>query len=194
MTRLARPPNTAIIVGGSLTGLATAIQSPPVFTHSSLPMGPSWDEVRRLLAMTESDRPIDIRDRAVLMLLAIYGLRTDEVRLLRLEDLDWENESIRGMARFFGKRLPRRVRSLHECRCGPRGCQHPACSSLPCRNRANHLDLAYQAYNSTHLLSLCGQPGFCHRIPASDDGAETARSLRPLHLFTRRIASFGTIR
>jgi integrase/recombinase XerD len=60
-----------------------------------LPMGPSWDEVRRLLAMTESDRPIDIRDRAVSMLLAIYGLRTDEVRHLRLEDLDWENETIR---------------------------------------------------------------------------------------------------
>ena len=103
--------------GWCRAGLATAIQSPPVFTHSSLPMGPSWDEVRRLLAMTESDRPIDNRDRAVLMLLAIYGLRTDEVRHLRLEDLDWENETIRGMARFFGKRLPRRVRSLHECRC-----------------------------------------------------------------------------
>jgi integrase/recombinase XerD len=81
--------------GWCRAGLATAIQSPPVFTHSSLPMGPSWDEVRRLLAMTESDRPIDIRDRAVLMLLAIYDLRTDEVRHLRLEDLDWENETIR---------------------------------------------------------------------------------------------------
>jgi integrase len=45
--------------------------------------------------MTQGNRPADIRDRAVLMLLAIYGLRTDEVRHLRLDDLDWESETIR---------------------------------------------------------------------------------------------------
>jgi site-specific recombinase XerD len=76
-------------------GLAAAIQSPRVYTHSLVPVGPSWNEVRRLLAMTQGNRPADIRDRAVLMLLAIYGLRTDEVRHLRLDDLDWESETIR---------------------------------------------------------------------------------------------------
>ncbi len=81
--------------GWCRAGLAAAIQSPRVYTHSLLPMGPPWDEVRRLLAMTEGDRPADIRDRAVLMLLAIYGLRTDEVRHLRLEDFDWDSEKLR---------------------------------------------------------------------------------------------------
>ncbi len=76
-------------------GLAAAIQSPRVFRHSSVPMGPSRHEVRRLLAMTEGDRPVDIRDRAILMLLAIYGLRAGEVRHLCLEDFDWENETVR---------------------------------------------------------------------------------------------------
>ena len=35
-----------------------------------------------------------IRDRAILMLLASYALRVDQVRQLRLEDIDWERELI----------------------------------------------------------------------------------------------------
>jgi site-specific recombinase XerD len=71
-------------------GLATAIKAPRVFPLERLPMGPSWDEVGRLLATTEGDRPTDIRDRAILLLLSIYGLRNGEVKHLRLEDIDWE--------------------------------------------------------------------------------------------------------
>jgi integrase len=48
--------------------------------------------------MTEGDRPVDIRDRAILMLLAIYGLRAGEVNRLRLEDLDWERELLTVMS------------------------------------------------------------------------------------------------
>jgi integrase len=48
--------------------------------------------VQRLLASTESDRPRDIRDRALIRLFAVYGLRASELRTLRLADLDWENE------------------------------------------------------------------------------------------------------
>jgi hypothetical protein len=54
--------------------------SPRAFTHTSLPQGPSWGEVPQGLAMTEGDRVADIRDRAILMLMAIYGLRANEVR------------------------------------------------------------------------------------------------------------------
>ena len=53
---------------------------------------PSWKQVQQLLATTEGDRSADIRDRAILMLLAVYGLRSAEVRCLRLDDLDWERE------------------------------------------------------------------------------------------------------
>ena len=73
-------------------GLADSIRGPRVFAQTSLPTGPSWDDVRRLLAMTEGDRRADIRDRAILMLLAIYGLRTAEVNRLRLDDFDWKSE------------------------------------------------------------------------------------------------------
>lgn len=73
-------------------GLANGIATPRVYQHEDLPIGPSWDDVKRLLAAAEGDRPKDVRDRAILMLLAIYGLRGGEVRALRLEDFDWQQE------------------------------------------------------------------------------------------------------
>jgi site-specific recombinase XerD len=73
-------------------GLAASIMAPRVFKHEGLPVGPSWDDVKRLLAGTEKGRPVDIRDRALLMLLAVYGLRAGEVVALRLKDFDWERE------------------------------------------------------------------------------------------------------
>ena len=72
--------------------LAESVHGPRIFTQQSLPAGPSWDDVRRLLAMTEGDRPMDIRDRAILMLFATYGLRRGEVGRLQLSDFDWERE------------------------------------------------------------------------------------------------------
>ena len=52
-------------------------------------------DIERLLATTDRDRLVDRRDRAILMLLIVYGLRAGEVRALTLDDLDWENETIR---------------------------------------------------------------------------------------------------
>ena len=50
------------------------------------------DEVLKLLATTESDRAIDKRDRAILMMLSTYGLRSSEVCGLTLDDLSWTDE------------------------------------------------------------------------------------------------------
>jgi site-specific recombinase XerD len=72
--------------------LADAIRSPRQFTQASLPSGLSWNDVQRLLKLTEGDRPLDIRDRPILMLLAIYGLRAGEVCRLTLDDFHWEHE------------------------------------------------------------------------------------------------------
>ena len=73
-------------------GLAAAMMAPRIFRHESLPVGPSWEDVKRLLAAAEGERPVDIRDRAVLMLLAVYGLRAGEVSALSLNDFDWAKE------------------------------------------------------------------------------------------------------
>lgn len=78
--------------GWCRSGLAAAIMAPRVLSHEGLPAGPSWNDVNRVLAAVQGDRPVDIRDRALLMLLAVYGLRSGEVTALRLADFDWEQE------------------------------------------------------------------------------------------------------
>lgn len=75
-------------------GLAAAIQAPRVFPQERLPIGPTWSDVQRVIATTDRGRPNDIRDRAILLLLSVYGLRAGEVVRLRLEDLDWEKELV----------------------------------------------------------------------------------------------------
>jgi integrase/recombinase XerD len=75
-------------------GLATAIAAPRVYSQTAVPAGPSWDEVRQLIAESSGDQPEDIRDRAIIMLLAVYGLRTGDLTSLRLEDIDWDHETL----------------------------------------------------------------------------------------------------
>jgi site-specific recombinase XerD len=75
-------------------GLAAAVMAPRVYPDEALPLGPSWDDVQRLLAAARGDRPAEFRDRALLMLLAVYGLRAGEVVGLCLEDFDWEHEML----------------------------------------------------------------------------------------------------
>ena len=77
------------------TGLADAIESPRIYADEGLPRGPDWSLVQDLIASTEGTDPTSIRDRAVLMLLAVYGLRRGEVARLQLEDLDWDAKQIR---------------------------------------------------------------------------------------------------
>jgi site-specific recombinase XerD len=84
-------------------GLATAIVSPRVYSQEGLPIGPSWDDVSRVLAAAEGNRPVEIRDRALLMLLAVYGLRAGEVWTLQLENFDWDRE-VMTVVRGKGKR------------------------------------------------------------------------------------------
>lgn len=77
-----------------LSGLAAAIESPRIYALEGIPQGPHWEDVQRLLSNADGDRHVDIRDRAILMLLSVYGLRRGEVAALRLDDLDWTSERI----------------------------------------------------------------------------------------------------
>jgi integrase/recombinase XerD len=71
---------------------AAGIEGPRLFKHEALPVGPQWKDVQRLIASADTDHPQDIRDRAILLLLAVYGLRCGEVVALSLEDVSWERE------------------------------------------------------------------------------------------------------
>lgn len=57
-------------------------------------MGPAWEDVGRLLTALETDNARDIRDRAMMMLCAIYGLRSSEIIRLTIENIDWEHNQI----------------------------------------------------------------------------------------------------
>lgn len=72
--------------------MAAAIKAPRVYRHATLPSSPTWDEVKSLLRTTERSHPADIRDRAILLLLVLYGRRASEVARLCLDDLDWRQE------------------------------------------------------------------------------------------------------
>jgi len=70
------------------------IDAPCIYRLESLPRGVPWNDVQQILASCTGDKPTEIRDRAMLMLLAVYGLRSAEVRSLRIDDIDWEREII----------------------------------------------------------------------------------------------------
>lgn len=74
------------------TGIAAAIEAPRLFTLEGLPLAPTWDEVQQLVASTAGNRPMDIRNHAIILLLAVYGLRRGEVAQLCLDDVDWQGE------------------------------------------------------------------------------------------------------
>jgi integrase len=75
-------------------GIADATRGPRVYQHEQLPLGPSWADVQRLPASTETNRNADIRDRPILLLIAVYGLRVGELQRLGLEDINWEQKTI----------------------------------------------------------------------------------------------------
>lgn len=75
--------------------LAEVIRGPRIYAQENLPTGPAWADVQRLFAALDPNRPADVRDRAILVLLAIYGLRASEVAKLRLDDIDWEHDRLR---------------------------------------------------------------------------------------------------
>jgi integrase/recombinase XerD len=89
--------------------LATCIRGPRLYAFERLPQCPSWPDVQRLLKRLDPKQPNDARDRAILMLLAFYGLRSSEVAKLRLEDVDWEHDLLR-VSR--AKRHPRQTYPL----------------------------------------------------------------------------------
>ena len=71
------------------------IHAPRLYRLERYPQGPTWTQVRELLDSADTQNPNDIRDRAMLLLMAVYGFRSGEVRGLCLDDIDWENGIIR---------------------------------------------------------------------------------------------------
>lgn len=80
--------------GWCAASIATGIDGPRIFQNEGLPVGPDWEDVQRVIGSANGDQPRNIRDKAILMLFAIYGFRRGEVAKLRLDEVDWEHEVI----------------------------------------------------------------------------------------------------
>jgi integrase/recombinase XerD len=86
-------------VGWCSKRLAESIARPRLYQQASLPYAPDWSAVQQMLADVDTDKPRDIRDRAILLLLALYGMRSGEVAALRLDQIDWAKRTL-GLVRL----------------------------------------------------------------------------------------------
>jgi len=77
--------------GWCATGFAKGIQGPKS-TNTKVSRGPELERGTQAPEIGKGFGPADLRARAVLSLLAIYGLRSSEVSRLMLSDFDWREE------------------------------------------------------------------------------------------------------
>lgn len=76
--------------------LAPHVIAPLLYAYEGVPSILERSQIAAVLETTRKDRtPMGLRDYAILQLLATYGLRSSEIRNLRIEDIDWRTESIR---------------------------------------------------------------------------------------------------
>ena len=82
--------------GHIATDLSPYIIAPLLYAYEGVPSILEPGQIAAVLESTRVDKtPAGLRDHAILQLLATYGLRSGEIRNLRIEDIDWRNESIR---------------------------------------------------------------------------------------------------
>jgi integrase/recombinase XerD len=86
----------AYSTGQTARDLSTAVIAPILYAFESIPSALRPQDVDKILAMVRQDHTArGMRDYAILMLLANYGIRAGEVTRLRLDDVDWRKEVIR---------------------------------------------------------------------------------------------------
>jgi integrase/recombinase XerD len=97
-----RLPSTAVrsvlrflVFRGDLSpGLEAAALAPRWGHHDAIPPSLTAQEVEQALAFYSGETPTDLRNRAILMLLAGLGLRAHEVISLCLEDINWHDAQL----------------------------------------------------------------------------------------------------
>lgn len=86
--------------------LVGAIVSPRVYQHEQCPRFLTRSEIETVLATINRHTPVGVRDYAMLLLLATYGLRGIEVVRLRLDDIHWREQLLHVRARKAGNSTP----------------------------------------------------------------------------------------
>jgi integrase len=97
------------VTGRTALDLAVGVISPTLYACEAMPSLLEPEQISSVLASTRQDHSAKgLRDYAILMLLANYGLRAGEIAQLRLEDVDWRADrfSVRHTKTGFQSVLP----------------------------------------------------------------------------------------
>lgn len=75
--------------------LSVHVARPKIRSVDRPPRALPWDDVRRLLRAIDTTEPLGLRDKALFLMMATYGMGAAEVCGLRLPDIDWRSRRIR---------------------------------------------------------------------------------------------------
>jgi integrase/recombinase XerD len=81
--------------GRAPEGLAGQIDMPRVYRLEKLPRSLTWETVRALLRSIDRSSAKGLRDYAMFLLMATYGLRSSEVVAITLDDIRWRQSRLR---------------------------------------------------------------------------------------------------
>ena len=76
-------------------GLASQIDAPRVYRLEQLPRALPWELVRAFLQSIDRTSATGLRNYAMFLLIATYGLRTSEVSRITLDDIRWRRQNLR---------------------------------------------------------------------------------------------------
>jgi site-specific recombinase XerD len=68
--------------------------APPIWRFADVPDSFSEEELARMFEGLRSETSYDLRERAMMLLFICYGLRLGEVRLMKVDDIDFQRKTI----------------------------------------------------------------------------------------------------
>jgi site-specific recombinase XerD len=83
------------IDGRAPAGLDRQIDTPRLYRLEQLPRALPWEMVRTLLQSVDRTSAMGLRDYAMFLLIATYGLRASEIVAISLEDIHWRQGVLR---------------------------------------------------------------------------------------------------
>ena len=81
--------------GRMAAGLDRQIDTPRLYRLEQLPRALPWETVRTLLRSIDTSTPMGLRDYAMFLLIATYGLRASEIVAISLDDIRWRQGVLR---------------------------------------------------------------------------------------------------
>jgi len=79
----------------SMPAVNYPIDTPRLYRLEQLPCSLPWETVRALLRSMETLSPMGLRDYAMFLLIATYGLRASEIVAITLDDIRWRQRILR---------------------------------------------------------------------------------------------------